>query len=232
MPDTSLLRCCECCLLTVSAPSPVDALLPQELRCTLGVCFCHSRTLLGTCCIHNYTVSWTASHLLCYQATTNTSLSCDLLQLHRRLCTATAILSTRCIAIYGPASHGRPMQTISPSCTAIGARYQQRSCCSGERASSATRACRHAFSWSMKCKQAHASLDICLFQHVTCLCRTSTGFAPDAVVLSAGLWHMLHITDPADFAKDLKRMSTTIESFKSRLKVNVLACSCPPGRLL
>lgn len=48
--------------------------------------------------------------------------NCAVLQSRRLLCMAIAILSTTCPATYGPASHGRPMQTTSPNCIATGAR--------------------------------------------------------------------------------------------------------------
>ena len=47
---------------------------------------------------------------------------------------------------------------------------------------------------------------------------------PDAVVMSAGLWHMLHITDLVDYASDLQRLKAAIEAFRS--EVGLLPCAC------
>ena len=38
-------------------------------------------------------------------------------------------------------------------------------------------------------------------------------------MLSAGLWHMLHVTDAAGYAQDLRRMRAAIAAFRSSLKV-------------
>ncbi len=43
--------------------------------------------------------------------------------------------------------------------------------------------------------------------------------APDAVVMSVGLWHMLHIDDPADYAKQLQALRHAIHGFVSASKV-------------
>ncbi len=43
--------------------------------------------------------------------------------------------------------------------------------------------------------------------------------SPDAVVMSAGLWHMLHIDDPADYAKQLQLLGHAIKDFVGGLKV-------------
>ncbi|CAL8470181.1 g9723 [Coccomyxa elongata] len=48
---------------------------------------------------------------------------------------------------------------------------------------------------------------------------TREGVSPDAVVMSAGLWHMLHIDDPADYAKQLQLLGHAIKDFVGGLKV-------------
>ena len=49
--------------------------------------------------------------------------------------------------------------------------------------------------------------------------RTQTNQSPDVVVMSAGLWHMLHIHTPADFAQQLQRLKQAIKAFLTRTKV-------------
>lgn len=44
-----------------------------------------------------------------------------------------------------------------------------------------------------------------------CACRTSARKQPDLVIVSTGLWHMLHITDPDGFTvavRTLRQLST------------------------
>ena len=50
--------------------------------------------------------------------------------------------------------------------------------------------------------------------------RTQTNQSPDVVVMSAGLWHMLHIHTPVDFAQQLQRLKQAIKSFLTRTKVS------------
>ena len=45
-------------------------------------------------------------------------------------------------------------------------------------------------------------------------------------MLSAGLWHMLHITDAAMYAQDLTRMKAAIATFRSSLKVQAAVPAC------
>ena len=49
--------------------------------------------------------------------------------------------------------------------------------------------------------------------------RTREGVTPDAFVMSVGLWHMLHIDDPADYAKQLLLLGHEIKDFVGGLKV-------------
>ena len=50
--------------------------------------------------------------------------------------------------------------------------------------------------------------------------RTQTNQSPDVVVMSAGLWHMLHIHTPVDFAQQLQRLKQAIKAFLTRTKVS------------
>ncbi len=49
--------------------------------------------------------------------------------------------------------------------------------------------------------------------------RTRSGESPHVVVMSAGLWHMLHIHSPADFAKQLQRLKQAMKTFLTHNKV-------------
>lgn len=50
-------------------------------------------------------------------------------------------------------------------------------------------------------------------------CRTRSGESPHAVVMSAGLWHMLHLHSPADFEKQLQRLKQAMKTFLTHNKV-------------
>ena len=41
------------------------------------------------------------------------------------------------------------------------------------------------------------------------------------VVMSAGLWHMLHIHDPTDFAQQVQKLKQAMKAFLSHTKVSV-----------
>ncbi|CAL5218696.1 g407 [Coccomyxa viridis] len=47
---------------------------------------------------------------------------------------------------------------------------------------------------------------------------TRSGESPHVVVMSAGLWHMLHIHSPADFAKQLQRLKQAMKTFLTHNK--------------
>lgn len=50
------------------------------------------------------------------------------------------------------------------------------------------------------------------------------------VLMSAGLWHMLHIHSPTDFAKQLQRLKQAMKTFLTHNKVGahvVPQCICP-----
>ena len=51
------------------------------------------------------------------------------------------------------------------------------------------------------------------------------------VVMSAGLWHMLHIHSPADFAKQLQRLKQAMKTFLTHNKVDPHTGSLPPFSL-
>ncbi len=56
-------------------------------------------------------------------------------------------------------------------------------------------------------------------EHASKLCRTRSGESPHVVVMSAGLWHMLHIHSPADFSKQLQRLKQAMKTFLTHNKV-------------
>ena len=60
--------------------------------------------------------------------------------------------------------------------------------------------------------------------------RTRSGESPHVVVMSAGLWHMLHIHSPTDFAKQLQRLKQAMKTFLTHNEVGARVVSqsiCP-----
>ena len=51
--------------------------------------------------------------------------------------------------------------------------------------------------------------------------RTRSGESPHVVVMSAGLWHMLHQHSPADFAKQLQKLKQAMKTFLTHNKVRM-----------
>lgn len=58
------------------------------------------------------------------------------------------------------------------------------------------------------------------------VCRTSAQRQPDLVVVSAGLWHMLHITEPEGFQEALKRLKQLSLDFMNAQVCDVCCVPC------
>ena len=74
-----------------------------------------------------------------------------------------------------------------------------------------------------------------LVSQTACFSRGNGLAAPDAFVLSAGLWHMLHTTDVQLFRHDLAQLRDAAASFLAKavqVRAACVLCKCPPDPCL
>jgi hypothetical protein len=65
-----------------------------------------------------------------------------------------------------------------------------------------------------------------IFSRGPVLCRTQSKQTPDAIVLSAGLWHMLHVDDPVDYSGQLQNLKQAINAFFANRPMVSYSCPC------
>lgn len=66
------------------------------------------------------------------------------------------------------------------------------------------------------------------------ICRVSNGVSPDVIMLSLGLWHMLHITSVESFSHDMGALHQAADAFvasKQPAVDKVLIYISPPSLL-